>query len=246
MTTPAQQRDGADTARAGDIVTARGAARLIADVRLGGPESRHGMTQTSVVNVRASQLAVAACGVHAVLFLALHLLEPQLSPMSSIISDYAAAGRAMETTAAFVAFAAVWAALAVGLGAAPASRTMATGRALLTAAAVAILVAAFLPESADPRSAGALARVQNLLARPGLFVAVCLVSLGLRAAPEWRAHGDVLLGLAAGALGGLILTVVVLLPAGYGGVGQRLLFLALYAWVWLASRSLRRQTARAA
>ena len=190
----------------------------------------------SPLNVWASRLAVVACGVHALLFFALHVLEPGLSPASSIISDYAGAGQATLTAATFVTFAVVWASLAVALGAAPSARTLDVGRALMALASAAILFVAVVPEWADPRAAGAVAQVQNLLARPGLFVAIVLVSLGLRPAPSWRRSRDALLGLAIGCALGLVLTVTVLLAAGYGGIGQRVLFLALYVWVWLAAR----------
>ena len=194
------------------------------------------LVKVSSSKVWAARLAVVACGVHAVLFFALHMLEPALSPASSIISDYAEAGQATVAAAAFVTFAVAWASLAFALGDAPRSRTLAVGRGLLALAAVAILVAALVPESADPRTGGTAARVQNLLARPGLFLAIVLVSVGVRSAPSWRRSGNALLGLAVGSVLGLVLTVTVLLGAGYGGISQRALFLALYTWVWLAAR----------
>lgn len=192
------------------------------------------------VNVLASKVAIGAVGAHAVLFLTLHALEPGLDPVASIISDYAQTESAPLVVAAFLAFAAVWGSLAVALSAPPSNAWLLAGRGLFALAAIAIVIAAVFPETADPRTGTAIARIQNLLARPGLFVGVLLVSWGLRRAPGWERLANWLLGMAFGAVALLGATIIVLLPSGVGGIGQRAVFVILYLWVWLIGRRIAR------
>lgn len=181
-------------------------------------------------------VAIAAVAAHFGLFGLLHWLEPQLSPKSSIISDYAETGSVWVATGAFLAFALVWLALAIALGGtAPSSPILTAGRVLFALAVLAILVGTLQPSSGDPRTPSALARVQNLVARPGLFLGIVLVSVGLRSVPGW---GDLwpkllLLSLAAAAM--LPVTIAFLLERGLGGVAQRVIFALVYVWVVLVS-----------
>lgn len=191
----------------------------------------------------ASSVAIAAAAAHALLFLSLHVLEPGLRPAASVISDYARTGHAGVATAAFLAFGVVWGSLAIALAAAPRARTITVGRVLFGLALLAIVFAALFPATADPRTGSAPARVQNLIARPGLFLGVILVSTGLRSSPGWRDLGGRLLSLALVAAVLLVLTVAVLLDAGLGGLGQRAIFVLLYLWVWLVARRTLRNAA---
>jgi len=185
--------------------------------------------------------AISGVALHAAAFAALHILEPTLSPLSTIISDYASTGSAWLATAAFLAFAVIWAALALALApVSPGRPLVRAGRLLFVLAVVGMVVGALMPETADPRTGSAIARLQNLAARPGLFLGVLLVSLGVRKAPGWTDLGPVLIGLAV--LGVLVLlgTVGWLLPLGLGGVGQRVAFLLLYGWALLTARRIGR------
>jgi hypothetical protein len=181
-------------------------------------------------------IAIVAAVTHAVLFLGLHLFEPGMNPLSSIISDYSQTAHAGWATAAFVAFGFIWGAMAVVLSAAAESKGVQVGRVLFALAMVAILVAAISPETADPRTGSAVARIQNMVARPGLFLGVLLASVGARRVTGWEAVGGKLVGLATAAIVVLVATIGFLLEMGLGGGGQRILFLILYLWVWTAAR----------
>jgi Protein of unknown function (DUF998) len=180
---------------------------------------------------------VAMVGVtcHAVLFGLLHWLEPQLSPKSSIISDYSATNSAWVTAATFVAFAATWFSLSLALSeASGASTVLAVGRALFLLAAVAILLGVLFPSAMDPRTPSTLARIQSVVSRPGLFLGLLLVPAGLRVVPGWSDLWPVLLTLAVICALVLVLTLTVLLERGLAGVGQRIIFGLIYAYVLVA------------
>lgn len=181
---------------------------------------------------------MAAVGLHALLFLSLHALAPSLDPLSSLISDYARTGYGAVAVAAFLAFGTIWGALAIAVRGT--DRRVVAGRVLLALAPLAIFVAALFPETADPRTGSGLARIQNLLARPGLFLGILLVSWGLRRQRGWEELSRRLLGLAIGATALLVLTIGLLIEAGLGGLGQRVTFLLLYLWVWSLARHLLR------
>lgn len=183
---------------------------------------------------RLARLAPALVAAHVLLFLGLHVLEPQLSPVNSIISDYAGTDSAGVAAATFIVFAALWLALAGALG--PGHIALHIGRGLFVLASIFILAGVFFPESMDPRTGTVLSRVQNLLARPGLFVGVVAVSVGAAMTPGWASVARPLLGLSLSALLLLVFTVAVLLERGLGGVGQRLIFVLLYSWAVLVSR----------
>lgn len=181
-------------------------------------------------------VAIVAAASHLTLFALLHWLEPQLGVKASIISDYGETGSAWIGSLAFLAFAAVWLALAIALqAAAPANAWLTTGRVLFALSVGSIAAGAVFPEMMDPRTGGPLARIVNLLARPGLFLGIVLVSVGLRSVPGWGDVSTLLIGLSVAAAVLLPVTVAVLLERGVGGVGQRAIFLLLYVWVVVVS-----------
>lgn len=182
---------------------------------------------------------------HGVCLVGLHILEPGVSPVRGLLSDYAVTDSAWLATLAFLVFASIWASLVVALSAVgPRTTLLVCGQALFALAALAIVVTAFVPESADPRTGSTLAAVQNLLSRPGLFLGVLLVSLGLRGEGGWTTTVRTLVVLAVTAVGLLVATITVLLEAGWGGLAQRALFLLLYGWTLLLVHTVRRRSAR--
>lgn len=176
------------------------------------------------------RLAVLGVVLHSLLFALLHLLVPELSPAAAIISDYAQTSFGWLAVSAFLAFALIWSSLAVELRPLLRGPAMHLGWVLLALASLAIAVAAIFPGSADPGNPTVLSTAQNLVARPGLFLGIVLVSIGLRARPGWRGLGNLLLGLALASALLLVATLAVLLERGWGGLGQRVIFLLLYAW----------------
>lgn len=196
------------------------------------------MTDRSSVSVVA-WIAVAGVLCHAAAFGLLHLLDPGIDPVRSIISDYVGGGYPALARVAFFAFAVIWGALAVALGAVrPRRRLVLAGRILFGIAVIGVLLAAFVPSMADPREAASSSVIGTLsgrIGRPALFVGVLLVSVGVRRIPGWERTARILVLLAALAAVGLGLTLGLLLEAGFGGVGQRVIFVLLYVWAVLIS-----------
>lgn len=185
---------------------------------------------------RWASVAIAGIASHVALFALLHWLEPQLSPKASIISDYGETASSFVATIAFFAFAAIWLALAIALSSAsPSNLILAFGRVLFLLAVVGIATGALFPETADPRTASIAARLQGIVARPGLFLGIVLVSIGLRSANGWGDLWPVLLALSLVAAAMLPITIAVMLERGLGGVGQRLIFVLVYAWAVLVA-----------
>lgn len=188
-------------------------------------------------SVAWAKVAVAGVVLHAILFGTLHVLEPQLGLFGSIISDYTATSSGWLATAAFLAFAAIWGALALAVSPVSSGRgLLQAGRGLFALAVLGIVVGALLPETADPRTPSMLSRLQNLIARPGLFLGILLVSVGLLRVPGWRGVARKLTALGTLAFGLLIVTIAVLLARDLGGIGQRAVFIALYVWVLVLAR----------
>jgi len=181
-------------------------------------------------------VAIAGVASHLALFGLLHWLEPQLRPKTNIISDYGDTASSSVATVAFFAFAAIWLALALALySALPRNLMLAAGQVLFFLAVIGITIGALFPETADPRTSSVLAKLQNIVARPGLFLGIILVSIGLRGATGWGDLWPMLLVLSLVAAAMLPITIGVLLERGFGGVGQRAIFACVYGWAVLVS-----------
>lgn len=184
---------------------------------------------------KAARLSIFCVLAHGLIFGLLHFLESQLSPSSNIISDYFQTSSAWLVTIALIFFAIGWASLSIALVESPKSRLILAGRILFVLAFISIIVGVVLPTSMDPRNGSLLSKIQNLLARPGLFLGVLLISFGLLGKPNWEIQGRILLTLSITVSIFLIITIKILLPMELGGIGQRFIFLLLYAWIWLTA-----------
>jgi len=190
------------------------------------------MSQVAVS--RLAGLALAGVAYHALAFIILHVLEPQLSPVSAIISDYAATESSWLVVTTFVAFAVVWAALALGLSWPGQAWLLVAGRVVFAVAAIGLLVAALVPAAADPRT-GTVLSVALGAVRPALFVAIVVVSVGLRSDLLWHDGSWMLVILSSAALLLTLVSVAFLLEAGVAGLGQRAVFVLIYVWVSLVT-----------
>ncbi|MCB0664560.1 MAG: DUF998 domain-containing protein [Saprospiraceae bacterium] len=186
----------------------------------------------------AAIIGLVSMVTHLLSFSFLHYLEPQLNPATSLISDYTQTPGAWLASLSFIFFATGWASLSIALSDVSGSRFVAIGQLLFFLAFISILAGTVFPSSMDPRTGTVLSKIQNLLARPGLFIGILLISKGLSKKAEWRTVASTLLFLSIFALILLGLTIGILIPKDLGGIGQRLVFLLLYIWIWLVASHL--------
>jgi hypothetical protein len=189
-----------------------------------------------------SRMALWLVGIHALIFFALHFMEPKVSPIDGIISDYLTTPSKSLASFAFVVFAIIWVSLAVALSFATQNATIVIGRVLFVLCSLAILVPTAFPEASDPRSSGVIASLLNIFARPGLFVGLLLVSVGIRSTTSLKPLSLKLTLLSCVSFLLTIVTVSVLLKAGGAGVGQRIVFILIYIWIILLALNLRDQS----
>jgi hypothetical protein len=160
---------------------------------------------------------IAGVTLHAILFASLHLLVPDISPISGIISEYSNSPYHLLARTAFITFGLIWVLLSIALGIAlPLKPIVAVGLGLLWLAAIALIVSALFPQAADPRDpsqTGTLLIPIINVSRIGLFVAIILLSIHLRHVFPWQPVGNLLLILAVICVITFLLTIGVLLKA---------------------------------
>ena len=154
--------------------------------------------------------------------------------VSGIISDYGRREYAWLQRLSFVFFAVMWGALSGAMSILPQRRPTIVARLIFVAVVPLLLVGAVVPSAMDPRDPTFLSTALNA-SRPAQFVAMLLVSVGLRKSSGWEDRARVLLALTLAAFALLLVSLAVLLEAGYAGLTQRAVFAIFYAWVSLLS-----------
>jgi len=184
--------------------------------------------------VRLARLAIAAAVAHLLAFVALHVLAPDVSMVSGIISDYGRGEYAWLQRLSFVLFALMWGTLSGAMSILPQRRPTVVARVVFLAVVPMLLVGAVVPSAMDPRDPTFLSTALNA-GRPAQFVAMLLVSIGLRKSRGWEDLARALLALTLAAFVLLVVSLAVLLEAGYAGLTQRAVFAIFYGWVGLLS-----------
>ena len=189
-------------------------------------------------------LVIASVIYHALVFSAMHLLEPEFSPIRAPGSAYVlGAYGPLMTTTYFV--------LSVGLLSVAYGLVTTLGRTRLTSIAFAVVLVAAAGASLagifpmdfppPPRtSSGRFHALGGLLTFPGIAVGLSLFSLSFRRDGYWRGVSTVLSALSAGMIAALVLGVSSILVLGYGGFAQRLFIVVFYSWMILAGVHLTR------
>lgn len=191
-----------------------------------------------------SWISIGGALYYAASVLALHALEPQMSPAESFISDYVIA-RPWLTTTTFLGLAVALGALAVTLKGRLSGRGAKIGTVALWVATVGVLAAgAFPADGVDPPETlvGTLHVVAGLVAFPAMCVAVIGLSASVRRDDQWKDLGLVVTVLGILVVATFLATMGYLFDRGLGGLGQRALFVFLLAWVVIiAGRQARAQ-----
>ncbi|KYG01778.1 hypothetical protein BE21_55790 [Sorangium cellulosum] len=215
-------------------------------------------TSSSAPSALVSTLALAAASVAVLSLTSLHLLRPDLSPPSHMISEYALGAHGWAMTVCFAAFSASSAALLVTLWPRLKSVSGRIGLGFLSLAAIGLGLAALFPM--DPAStppeamslSGRLHGVSFMIGVPGEILAVLLLSLALR---QQSPRPKLLVSLAALvwiSLGTMVATLIMAVPQpggvveGFFGIPNRTFMLAYAAWLMVAAWPHARLAARGA
>ena len=77
--------------------------------------------------------------------------------------------------------------------------------------------------------------VGSVMAIPPLSIATVVLSLACRGAPQWADLSGRLLGVAVLSIVLFLVSIVFLRERGLGGMGQRLFFAAIFAWIGMVA-----------
>jgi hypothetical membrane protein len=199
----------------------------------------------SMLSNRALGLLVVASVLYYILVVfAMHVLEPEFSPIRAPMSAYVlgAYGPFMTTTY----FVLCGGLLGVAYGLVTTlrrTRFTSVAFAFVLVAAAGVFLAGIFPMDFPPplrTSSGRLHALGGLLAFPGMTVGLSLFSLSFRRDGYWRGVSGVLLVLAAGMIAAFVLMASSILVLGYGGYAQRLFIAVLFSWMIVAGIHLTR------
>jgi hypothetical membrane protein len=180
---------------------------------------------------------------------AMHLLEPEFSPIRAPMSAYVLGAYGPLMTTTYFVLSAGLLGVAFGL-----VRTLGRTRvariafAVVLVAAAGVSLAGIFPMDFPPpvrTSSGRLHALGGGMAFPGMTVGLSLFSLSLRRDIYWRSVSTKLLALSAGMIAAFRLMAASIAVLGYGGYAQRLFILVLFSWMIVAGRHLLRSATTA-
>jgi hypothetical protein len=170
-----------------------------------------------------------------VVFCAMHVLEPEFSPIRAPGSAYVLGEYGAWMTTTYFALSAALVAAGLGLaGSLPTTRlTRIACIAFLTASVGAVIAGLFPMDFPGPPQtvSGRLHAIGGALAFPPWVLGALLFSLSARRDHGWAQRSTALLSLSAGAAAVLIVMILSILALGFGGYAQRVLGLLLSAWM---------------
>ncbi len=170
-----------------------------------------------------ARLSLFSIGYYVIAVAALHVLEPTYDPTSTFISDYVNGQYPLLTAATFVALAVALAGLAMVVRARLSRTRLATiGRGFLWVGVGGVLAAGLFPA--------------GLVAFPALSVALVSLSRVASRIAVWQLVSTRLLVVAILFVVTFVAIMGWLFELGWGGAGQRLLFVWLFAWIIIAVR----------
>ena len=174
-------------------------------------------------------MAIIAVAYHASAMALLHLLAPQVDPVTEMVGAYLAGPHQLLARSTFLALACalafIWLPLAGGVGAGVLAR--------VALGLLAVASAGFFGVAAAPEAA----RVLAAPTRPATVVSILLLSVALRRQPRWRRLGGVLLPIGTALVTLFVLTVALgtVVSMGYGGLANRVVLALIDSWVVLVA-----------
>jgi hypothetical protein len=199
----------------------------------------------SMFSSRALGLLVVASVLYYILVVsAMHVLEPEFSPISAPISAYVLGAYGPFMTTTYFVLSGGLLGVAYGLVTTlRRTRFTSTAFAVVLVAASGVFLAGIFPMDFPPplrTLSGRLHALGGSLAFPGMAAGLSLFSLSFRRDGYWRGVSTVLLVLAAGMIAAFVLMASSILVLGYGGYAQRLFIAVLFGWMIVAGIHLTR------
>ena len=180
-------------------------------------------------------------------FLSMHVLEPEFSPLSAPGSAYVLGAYGAWMTTTYLALSA--ALLSAGFGVAvnvPRSGATRIACAAFVIAAVGAVLAGVFPMDfpGPPRTmSGRLHALGGALSFPSWVLGTFLFSVSIRRDRRWAQRSGTLFALAVVSIGTLVVLLLSVSLLGFGGYAQRLLIGLLFAWMIVAALHLVRSSA---
>ena len=181
------------------------------------------------------RIVITSVAYFVLVFIAMHFLEPEFSPIRAPGSAYVLGAYGSLMTTGYFAQCVAW--LGVGYGLLATVRgTRLTRIACVVALIVCagILLAASFPMDYPPplrTTSGRLHALGGGLAFPGMILASSLFTLSIRQDGEWKRVAGVVSGLSVGIVAAFVVTISSMLVLGFGGYAQRVLMAVLSAWM---------------
>jgi hypothetical protein len=187
---------------------------------------------------------IASVGYSILTLFAMHLLQPELSPLRVPMSAYVLGAYGTLITISFFVNCAGWLAVSYGLVTRlPRTRLTKVAFGVSLIASAGFLVAGIFPMDYPPpirTSSGRLHALGGILTFPAMALAAGLFSLSIRRDITWRTVSVVALALSVGIIAAFVLTVFSIRVLGFGGYAQRLLMALLFGWMVLVGLHLTR------
>lgn len=192
-------------------------------------------------------IVAICCLVYSALALVLlHLLRPDYSPVSHMISDYAVGRYGWVMTTWFIGMSIGCLMLALGLKRSGPNTIPATlGSVLLGVASVGLLVSAAFPtdlDNAPTTQTGNIHTISFLVNIASILIATVLTSLSFGSHPRWRSYRATALTLAALVLAAFVIQFLTLHRGAPYGLANRLFVALLFLWLFATSIRLRSVT----
>ncbi len=180
-------------------------------------------------------IVIASVGYSVFVLFAMHLLQPELSPLRVPMSAYVLGAYGPLMTITYFVLCAGWLAVSYGLVTTlPLTRLTKLAFAVSLIVCAGFLVAGIFPMDYPPpirTSSGRLHALGGILTFPAWALAVGLFSLSIRRDVTWRTMSVVALALSAGIIAAFVLMAFSILVLGFGGYAQRLLMALLFGWM---------------
>ena len=171
-------------------------------------------------------LAVGSVAYHVLAMVALHVLQPEVSPLSAMVGAYLAGPYQTLSRTTFLAFALAFGALAVGVGSSLTGRRSFAATALLGFSALGFGGVFLFPERVTQVGA---------VVRPITLATMLRLSLVLRREPRWAPRGGGLVVVSVSLVLLFVVTFGWLLDLGLGGLANRVVLVLIYIWIVLVA-----------